>query len=142
MSTSIPSEPAGSQEQSEIPKTNGLADFAGVIMVIVGVWHVIIGITALVNDKIYVTAASSIYSFDLTGWGWIHLLAGILVAGAGVGVLRGQTWGRVVGIVLASLSMVATYLYMPWYPWWSLPIIVLDITIIWALAIYRPEPVE
>ena len=108
---------------------------------IVGVWHVLVGITALANDKIYVSAPNTIYSYDLTGWGWIHLLAGILVAGAGVGVLRGQTWGRVVGIVLASLSMVANFLYLPWYPWWSVLIIVLDITIIWALAVYRRESV-
>ena len=140
MSTSIPPQPVGTQEQREIPKGNGLADYAGVIMVIVGVWHVLVGITALVNDKIYVNAPTTVYSFDLTGWGWVHLLAGILVAGAGVGILRGQTWGRVVGIVLASLSMVANFLYMPWYPWWSLLIIVLDITIIWALAMYRSEP--
>ena len=139
MSTSIPSQPASDQGQSETSRS-GLITFAGTIMVIVGVWHVIVGITALVNDKIYVNAASTIYSFDLTGWGWVHLLVGILVAGAGIGVLRGQTWGRVVGIVLASLSMVANFLYLPWYPWWSLLIIVLDITIIWALAMYRSEP--
>ena len=60
-------------------------------MVIVGVWHVLVDITALASDKIYVSAPNTIYSYDLTGWGWIHLLAGILVA-AGVGVLRGQTW--------------------------------------------------
>ena len=109
-------------------------------MVIVGIWHVLVGITALANDKIYVSASNTNYSYDPTGWGWIHLLAGILVAG--IGVLRRQTWGRVVGIVLASLSMLANVLYMPWYPWWSLLIIVLDIVIIWALAIYRPQPVE
>ena len=60
-------------------------------MVIVGVWHVLVDIIALANDKIYVSAPNTIYSYDLTGWGWIHLLAGILVAAA-VGVLHGQTW--------------------------------------------------
>ena len=140
MSTT-PSETTGGRWQSEVPRANGLADYAGVLMVIVGIWHVLVGITALANDKIYVSASNTIYSYDLTGWGWIHLLAGILVAGTGVGVLRGQTWGRVVGIVLASLSMVANFLYLPWYPWWSVLIIVLDITIIWALAVYRREPV-
>jgi hypothetical protein len=115
--------------------------FAGALMAVAGVYHVLIGIAALVNDKVYVAGTRSVYSFDVTSWGWIHLLLGVLVALAGVAVLRGQLWAGVVGIVLASLSVIANFLNNPWYPIWSLRIIALDIGIVWALATYRREPV-
>ena len=98
MSTEIPHRPATTARQ-ESPWANGLTIFAGSLMVIAGVWHVLAGIAALVNDKIYVSTPQYIYSFDLTGWGWIHILLGVLVGLAGVAVLSGQTWGRAVGIV-------------------------------------------
>jgi hypothetical protein len=86
-----------------------------------------------------VTTPDYIFSFDLTGWGWVHLLLGILAAVAGFAVLQGQTWARVVGIVLAGLSMIANFLFLPYYPLWSLLIIALDVAVIWALATYRRE---
>ena len=69
-----------------------------------------------------------------TSWGWIHLLVGLVVAVAGLAVLGGRTWGRVVGITLAMLSALANFLFIPYYPFWALTVIVLDIFIIWALA--------
>jgi hypothetical protein len=140
MSTEIPHAPVTSHQQ-EAPGANGLTIFAGSLMVIAGVWHVLAGIAALFNDKVYVSTPTYIYEFDLTTWGWIHVVLGLLVAGAGVAVLRGQTWGRVVGIVLASLSLIANFLFIPWYPIWSLLIVALDVAVIWALATYHRESV-
>jgi hypothetical protein len=97
------------------------------------------GIAALVHDDIYVTTPEYIYSFDLTAWGWVQLLLGILVAGAGFAVIKGQIWARIVGIAIACLSLIASFLFMPHYPLWSLSIIVLDVFVIWALATYRRE---
>ena len=108
-------------------------------MIIAGIWHALTGIAALVHDNVYITTPQYIYSFDLTGWGWIHLLLGILVAGAGVALLKGQTWARVVGIVLAGLSLIANFLFIPYYPLWSLMIIGLDVAVIWALSTSRRE---
>lgn len=59
---------------------------------------------------------------------------GLVVAVAGLAVLGGRTWGRVVGITLAMLSALANFLFIPYYPFWALTVIVLDIFIIWALA--------
>jgi hypothetical protein len=97
------------------------------------------GIAALVHDDIYVSTPEYIYSFDLTGWGWVQLLLGILVGGAGFAIVKGQTWARIVGIALACLSLIANFLLIPYYPLWSLTIIALDIVVIWALATYRRE---
>ena len=115
------------------------AYFAAAIMVIAGFWQALAGIAALMQDKVYVTTPGYIYSFDLTGWGWIHLLLGILVVCAGVAVFFGLMWARVVGILLAGVSMIANFLFIPHYPIWSLTIIALDVAVIWALATYRRE---
>jgi len=110
-------------------------------MIIDGVFGVLTGITALLNDKIYVTTPGYVYAYDLTTWGWIHLLLGVLIGFAGVAVLRGQTWGRVTGMVMAGVSLIANFMFIPHYPVWSIVIIALDVAIIWALAVYRRDPV-
>jgi hypothetical protein len=139
MTTRTPSEPITSSGVKESPWANGLTVFAAVIMVIAGFWQALAGIAALVHDNVYVTTPQYIYSLDLTGWGWIHLLLGILVVCAGVAVFVGQMWARVVGILLAGLSLIANFLFIPHYPIWSLTIIALDVAVIWALATYRRE---
>lgn len=139
MTTQTPAEPISSSDVQESPWANGLSIFAAAMMVITGFWQALAGIAALANDKVYVTTPGYIYSFDLTAWGWIHLLLGILVVCAGVAVFFGQMWARVVGILLASLSMIANFLFVPHYPIWSLTIIALDAAVIWALATYRRE---
>jgi len=106
------------------------------MMMIGGVWHAMAGIAALVHDDIYVTTPEYLHSFDLTVWGWVQLLLGLLVAVAG---FKGQVWARFVGIALACLSLIASFLFMPLYPIWSLSIIALDVFVVWAFATYRRE---
>ncbi|TWF75477.1 hypothetical protein FHX44_111361 [Pseudonocardia hierapolitana] len=123
--------------QTEPGLVTGLVVFAGTLMVVVGVFHALVGIAALVDDKIYVTTPNYIYSADIAMWGWLHLLLGILVAVVGIAVLRGRAWGRVVGIGLGALGLVANFLFIPYHPLWSVLIIALEVAIIWALATYR-----
>jgi hypothetical protein len=120
-------------ERTDSPWAAGLIVFAGVLMIIGGIWHALAGIAALLNDDLYIATPNYVYAFDLTGWGWGHLVLGVLVAAAGGAVLKGLTWGRVVGIVVVILSLVANFLFIPWYPIWSLVIIALDIAVIGAL---------
>ena len=117
----------------------GFAMFAGVLMIVAGLWGVLAGFAAILNDQVYVTTAEYVYAFDITGWGWIHLILGVLVALAGIGVVQGQTWAAVVGITLASLSLLVNFAFIPYYPVWSILIIALDVLVIWALATYRRE---
>jgi hypothetical protein len=139
MSTAIPSHSMTDEEPHTSRWATGLVLFAGVVMMVAGVWHALAGLGAVVNDKVYVSTPAYIYSFDLTGWGWIHILLGIVVAAAGFVVLLGMMWARVVGIVLASVSLIANFMFIPHYPLWSLLIIGLDVAVIWALATYRTE---
>ena len=136
---STQSRSVGSAEPGVSPWAVGLALFAGVMMIVAGIFAVFEGIAALFNDKVYVNTPQYIYAFDLTAWGWIHLLLGVLVGLAGVAVIRGQAWGRFTGIALAGLSLIANFMFLPHYPLWSILIIALDVAIIWVLAVYRGE---
>jgi hypothetical protein len=118
---------------------SGLTLFAAVLLVVGGVWHVFAGIAALIHDEVYVSTPEYVYSFDITGWGWIQLLLGILAIVTGFAVLKGQTWARIVGIGFALLSMVVQFMIIPLYPIWSWLMITLDVGIIWALATYRRD---
>jgi hypothetical protein len=118
------------------PWVMGLAVFAGALMITVGIFQVIAGLVALFQNEIYVVGQQYVVSFDVTSWGWIHLLVGVLLVAAGCGVITGQLWARVVGIALAVLSMIANFMFMPYYPFWALVIIALDVFVIWALCSY------
>jgi hypothetical protein len=121
------------------PWVMGLAVFAGALMITAGIFQVIAGIVALFQNEIYVVGQQYAVSFDVTTWGWIHLLVGVLVVAAGCGVITGQLWARVVGIGLAVLSMIANFAFLPYYPFWALAIIALNVFVIWALCSYDRE---
>jgi len=127
---------AAAQGRQSSPWATGFAMFAAILMIIAGLWGIIVGISAILNDKVFVTTQGYLYEFDITVWGWLHLIIGILVGGAGIGIIQGATWGRAVGIAVASLSLLANFLFIPHYPIWSIAIIVLDVLIIWALVTY------
>jgi hypothetical protein len=112
----------------------GAIMFAGIMMVMNGIFSAIAGIAALAKDDFYVVLPNYLLELDPTTWGWIHLIVGIVVALAGFSVLTGRTWARVVGILVASLSAIANFGFIPYYPIWSLLIIAIDVVVIWALA--------
>ena len=112
----------------------GFTVFAAVMMLMVGVFQALQGLVAIFENEFYVQTRNYLFQFDATTWGWIHLVIGLLVAFAGWGLLSGQTWARVVGITLAALSATANFLFIPYYPFWSLLIIAVDVLVIWALT--------
>ncbi len=112
----------------------GLTVFAGVMMIMLGVFQALQGIVALFNDTFYVVGQKWTFSFDITAWGWIHLIVGVLVVVAGFFVFQGAVWARAVGIGVAVISAVLNFMWLPYYPLWSLLIIALDVFVIWALA--------
>jgi hypothetical protein len=110
--------------------------FAGVMLVMVGLFHAIQGFVALLSDDFYVTTQEYIFRLDLTTWGWIHLLLGLLVIAAGAGLFYGATWARVLAIIAASVSMLGNFAWLPNYPIWGLTLIALDVFIIWAVIVH------
>ena len=126
-------------ERSRSTVATGVIVFAAVAMIMIGVFHAIQGLVALFNDDFYVVGQKWIFEFDLTTWGWIHLIVGIGVAVAGFFVLNGAGWARVVGIGVAAISAVLNFMWLPYYPLWSLLIVALDVLVIWALAVHGRE---
>jgi hypothetical protein len=114
----------------------GFTVFAAVMMIMAGVFHAIQGLVGIFENEFYVPTRNYTFQFDATTWGWTHLLVGLLVAFAGWGLLSGRTWARVVAITLAVVSAIANFAFIPYYPFWSMLIIVIDIVVIWAIAAY------
>lgn len=114
--------------------------FAGLMMILGGIFQVIAGLVAIFKETYYlVPSANLVVSVDYNGWGWIHLIAGILVIAAGFGVMTGQTWARIVGIVLAGISAILNIAFLAAYPLWSLIVIAIDILVIYALSVHGRE---
>lgn len=86
----------------------GFIVFAGIAMVLIGAFHAIQGLVALFNDDFYVVGQKWIFEFDLTGWGWIHLCAGIVIAAAGFFIFTGAAWARYLGIAVAASARSST----------------------------------
>ena len=114
--------------------TSGWARFAGILLIVSGVWSVLTGIAGILKDKIFVTTSEYVYAFDLTAWGWVHTILGLAAVVAGVGVLKGTAWGRMLGVALASASLLVNFAFIPYYPIWSIVVGALDVLIIWQLA--------
>jgi hypothetical protein len=130
-----------SSTQTVSPWAHGVAVFAGVIMIVGGAFQALEGLAGIVHDKWLVASPSTIYAFDLTVWGVIHLLVGLALVVIGVSLLRGQTWARVTGMIVAAVSAIMNFVWLPYSPWWALMVIALDVLIIWALAAYLRQPV-
>ncbi|MFI2345706.1 hypothetical protein ACH492_01305 [Streptomyces sp. NPDC019443] len=120
---------------------SGWLVFAAVLMVFGGFMTLFAGIAAIANDDVFVATDDYVYRFDLTGWGWIHLILGIVIVLAGFALFQGATWARVVGVVLVGLAMIANFLWLPYAPFWAMVLIAIDGFVIWALCA-APSPSE
>ena len=112
----------------------GVTTFAGVLLTVVSVFQILEGITAIANDTIFVRGLNYTWQFSIQTWGWIHLIIGLIALATGIGIIMGQTWAYLVGIGIAGLSMLSNFMFMPYYPFWSLAVIALDVLVIWALC--------
>jgi hypothetical protein len=115
----------------------GLAVFAAALLILAGAGQILTAISALANDEILVTTPNWVFKLDLTTWGWVHLVIGVIAVLVGVFILLGARWAAIVGIVIAGVSAIANFMWLPHYPLWSIVVIALDVAIIWALA---PNP--
>ncbi|MEU6619392.1 hypothetical protein ABZ926_01175 [Streptomyces litmocidini] len=125
---------AGTQPSTAGSWAAGGTLFAGVLMLVTGFMDVFQGIAGIAEDDVYTRIGDYVFKFNLTTWGWIHLILGVIVAITGVGILKGAEWGRVAGISLASLNLLLQFLFLPYQPWWALFSMAISIFVIWALA--------
>lgn len=107
---------------------------AATLMILTGLVNFFVGITGIIKGSFFTTVPNYAFYFSVRGRGWVDLVLGAVIFAAGVCVLLGMTWARVVGIVLAVFVAIANFLFLPFYPIWSIIVIALSVFIIWALA--------
>src|SRR5690349_2744873 len=117
----------------------GMTMFAAIALMVVGLFQALEGLIALFNDTLYAVGEKWVFAFDLTTWGWIHLVVGLIVALAGYFVLTGAEWARTVGVIMAVLSALLNFVWLPYYPVYSVVVIALDVLVIWALIAHGRE---
>jgi len=115
----------------------GYSLFAAILLMMAGGFALINGITALFKDDYFVVEGQKwVWSFNVTAWGWIHIITGILLILVGYGVLKGNLMARIVAIVISAASALSYFMWLPYNPFWSITVIALNIAVIWALSVH------
>ncbi|WP_406339634.1 hypothetical protein [Streptomyces sp. NBC_00649] len=122
-----PESPAGNEV------ITGATLFAVVTLLVSGPLSILLGASGIAGDTVFVSNRYA-YRFDLTAWGWLHLLIGVALVVAGLGVAAGKTWGRGAGICVAAISLITQFMFIPYYPAWSITVMAIDLLIVWSLA--------
>ncbi|WP_398938049.1 hypothetical protein [Streptomyces sp. IB201691-2A2] len=114
--------------------TSGITVFAAVLMMFGGAMAIFEGIAAVAEDDLFISTRNYVFEFSLAGWGWVHLILGIVLVFAGSAVLTGALWARFFGVLVAGLGALANFLWVPYYPLWALALVAVNIFVVWALC--------
>jgi hypothetical protein len=120
----------------------GWITFAAAMMLMIGSFHAIAGLVGIVDDEFYVATRNYVFEFDATQWGWIHLILGVIVAVSGGYLFTGSVLARTVGVIMAMVSAVAGFAWIPWYPIWGITVVALAVAVIWALTAHGRDAAE
>jgi hypothetical protein len=117
---------------------------AGILVIIGGFFNAIDGLVAIVNanriEGVVNGRATLPVTDQLSSWGWLVLIVGIVMIFAGVAIFGGATWARVVGVVVLGVNMVVQFSYLAHFPFWSFTMILVDMFAIYGLVVHgRPE---
>jgi hypothetical protein len=118
--------------------------FAAVMMIMTGIFQVFQGLAAVMSDEFFVTVPNYVVTIDVTTWGWIHLIMGVLIAVGGFYLFSGSRAAAIFALVLAVIGTIGNFAFIPFYPFWALLLIAADVYIMWAIArsgILEREPV-
>ncbi|MBW9206575.1 hypothetical protein KV097_11545 [Mumia sp. zg.B17] len=121
------------------PWAQGITIFAASMLAIVGFVQIFQGIAAIAKDDVLVRTQDYVYAFNTTTWGWIHLVLGVLLIVIAFAIMSGNAFARGAGIGIAILSIIANFLWLPYYPIWAVVIIAFDVVVIWALTAYSAD---
>ncbi|MFF4353495.1 hypothetical protein [Streptomyces sp. NPDC001530] len=117
----------------------GLTVFAAVMLMIAGILDICRGVMAIAQDDIFVTTRNYVFAYDLTGWGWVHLVLGAVAVIVSLGIFQTAKWAHVAGVGIAGLIIIANFLSLPYSPVWSIVMIAFSGFIIWALCVDQQE---
>jgi len=117
----------------------GFATFGAIMLIVNGGFHAIAGLVALIDDDFYEAERQWAFDFNVTTWGWIHLIGGIILVLSGFGIFSGNRAARIVGVIAASVTAIANFAWLPYQPLWSLFMISLSIPVIWSLTMHGDD---
>ena len=117
----------------------GSARGGAVLLITVGVLELLQGLSAIAKDEVLVTGIDYTYQFDLSAWGWTHLVLGVIVTAVGIALFTGAGWARTAALVTCAVSILVNFLWLPYYPMWAITIIALNAVVIWAVSTWHPE---
>ena len=127
-----------SDPQYSRPEPSGWAAsgivFAGSVLTLIGCFQAITGLVAIFDDEFYAVTRDYTFDLDTSAWGWLHLLLGIALVITGLALFSRRTWAGVTAIVLAMLSALGNFFFIPYYPVWGIVVIAVDVWVIWALT--------
>lgn len=117
----------------------GLTMFAAVMLMIAGILDIFRGVMGIARNDVFVTTPDYVFQFDLTGWGWVHLILGAIAVIISLGLFQASMWARAGGVAIAALIIIANFLSLPYYPVWAVVMIAFSGFIIWALCVVRRD---
>jgi hypothetical protein len=117
----------------------GISVVAAVFLLMAGLFQALMGLGAVIGPDYFVLTDQYVFRFNPTTWGWIHLIVGLIAIAVAIGIFTGASWARVAGIVIAALSALSAFTWLPYQPAWSILIIAIDFLVIWALYSYDPD---
>jgi len=137
--TDAPQNYAPAGYETERSGWTGWITFAAIMMIIAGSLNALYGLIAVINDEWVVWGNRANLYLDISEWGWTHLVIGLVVLFAGIGLFSGRMIARIIAIIVAGLSLLANFFFIPAYPLWAIAIVVIDVLVIWALTAHGSE---
>lgn len=129
-------------EQTRVTGWVGWIWFAGLMLIMLGAFNVIQGFAAIFTDDVIIPTVGGALILDVTGWGWVHLIVGLLALLAGFGLFSGATWARIFAVIVVMINAIAQLASLNFHPVWSIIVITLDVLVIWALIVHGGETRE
>lgn len=132
--TAMPNAQQGHGVPDSSKSLSGASLAAGALLMLSGPLSILMGASGIAKDSLFASSSQYAYRFDLTTWGVIHLVVGVALVIAGLGVLTNKSWGRGAGAAVAGISLITQFMFVPYYPAWAIPVMVLDLIIVFALT--------
>ena len=132
---------SGSMSDTEVTGWVGWGWFAAILLLVAGIFDALYGLVAVIgpDTAYFARTEGGLFLFDVQGWGWWHLISGVLLILVAAALFAGATWARVVAVILVVINALGQLALLPVQPWWSLIVLALDIFVIYALTVHGKE---
>lgn len=113
----------------------GWTVFAAVVLLIIGALDALYGLAAILNNEVVIVGGNGVIIADVTTWGWVHLILGIILGLTGLGLLAGNAGARWAAVFFLGVNAVAQIVWFPAAPLWACLLIALDVLVIYQLTV-------